>query len=111
RVVIAGAPYAAWLAREGATTLGHVAAQALPVLPNLAALGLGHAARAASGHLPKGFYVDTALRGQWGYGVEVSNGKDTPSGHWEIAGVPVTFDWGYFPKTIPCFPRGLTDAI
>jgi phosphopentomutase len=61
--------------------------------------------------LPKGFVGDVPLKGQWGYGVELSNGKDTPSGHWEIAGVPVTFDWGYFPKTIPCFPRSLTDAI
>ncbi|MGE3875108.1 MAG: phosphopentomutase [Parvibaculaceae bacterium] len=108
---IGGAPDADRFGDKGANTLGHVAAQALPALPNLASLGLGHAARAASGHLPKGFAADAVLRGQWGYGVEVSNGKDTPSGHWEIAGVPVTFDWGYFPKTVPCFPRALTDAI
>jgi phosphopentomutase len=110
-VGIGGAPDAERFGDKGANTLGHVAAQALPALPNLTTLGLGHAARAASGHLPKGFAADAALRGQCGYGVEVSNGKDTPSGHWEIAGVPVTFDWGYFPKTIPCFPRALTDAI
>ena len=36
---------------------------------------------------------------------EISSGKDTPSGHWEIAGVPVPFDWGYFPDTVPTFPR------
>jgi len=41
----------------------------------------------------------------------VSLGKDTPSGHWEIAGVPVDFEWGYFPKAIPCFPQALTDAL
>ena len=29
---------------------------------------------------------------------EVSSGKDTPSGHWEIAAVPVPFEWGYFPR-------------
>ena len=110
-VGIGGAPDADRFGDKGANTLGHVAAQAQPALPNLAALGLGHAAEAASGHLPKGFEPGTALRGQWGYGVEVSNGKDTPSGHWEIAGVPVKFNWGYFPKTIPCFPRALTDAI
>ena len=45
------------------------------------------------------------IRGQWGYAVERSNGKDTPSGHWEIAGAPVTFDWGYFPRTIPASRR------
>jgi phosphopentomutase len=110
-VGIGGAPDAERFGDKGANTLGHVAAQAHPALPNLAALGLGLAAEAASGHLPKGFEPETPLRGQWGYGVEVSNGKDTPSGHWEIAGVPVKFDWGYFPKTIPCFPRALTDAI
>ena len=110
-VGIGGAPDADRFGDKGANTLGHVAAQAQPALPNLAALGLGHAAEAASGHVPKGFEPGTTLRGQWGYGVEVSNGKDTPSGHWEIAGVPVKFNWGYFPKTIPCFPRALTDAI
>lgn len=110
-VGIGGAPDAERFGDKGANTLGHVVAHAHPVVPNLVALGLGHAAKAASGHLPKGFDADAVLRGQWGYGVEVSNGKDTPSGHWEIAGVPVTFDWGYFPKRVPCFPRALTDAI
>jgi phosphopentomutase len=51
------------------------------------------------------------VTGAWGYGVETSRGKDTPSGHWEIVGVPVDFDWGYFPDTQPSFPRELTDAI
>jgi phosphopentomutase len=49
--------------------------------------------------------------GQWGYGVETSLGKDTPSGHWEIAGTPVRFQWGYFPQTIPAFPRQLAQAL
>ncbi len=49
--------------------------------------------------------------GFWGVGREVSKGKDTPSGHWEIAGVPVPFEWGYFPKDEPAFPKELTDAI
>jgi phosphopentomutase len=42
---------------------------------------------------------------------EQSKGKDTPSGHWEITGVPVRFDRGCFPKTEPCFPEELTDAF
>ena len=49
--------------------------------------------------------------GAYGYGVETSRGKDTPSGHWEIAGVPVDFDWGYFPAVEPCFPSALTEAL
>ncbi|TMJ37517.1 MAG: phosphopentomutase [Alphaproteobacteria bacterium] len=108
---IGGAPDAERFGDKGSNTLGHIAAHVTLSLPNLASLGLGHAAKAASGHNPRGFDADTVLKGQWGYGVEVSNGKDTPSGHWEIAGVLVTFDWGYFPKTIPCFPKTLTDAL
>lgn len=110
-VGIGGAPDADRFGDRGANTLGHIAAHVPLALPHLASLGLGHAALAASGHLPKGFAAETALKGQWGFGVEKSNGKDTPSGHWEIAGVPVSFDWGYFPKTVPCFPKSLTDAL
>jgi phosphopentomutase len=107
---IGGAPDAARFGDEGANTLGHIARDlGRPLrLPNLASLGLGQAAQAASGHNP---ITPNGLIGQWGYGVEQSNGKDTPSGHWEIAGVPVTFDWGYFPHTIPTFPASLTDAL
>ncbi|MBK1871076.1 phosphopentomutase [Taklimakanibacter albus] len=110
-VGIGGAPDADRFGDRGANTLGHIAAHVPLSLPHLASLGLGHAALAASGHLPKGFTAETALKGQWGFGVEKSNGKDTPSGHWEIAGVPVSFDWGYFPKTVPCFPKSFTDAL
>mgnify|MGYP000701394860 CR=1 FL=1 len=38
----------------------------------------------------------SAPKGAFGYAAELSTGKDTPSGHWEMAGVPVLFDWGYF---------------
>jgi phosphopentomutase len=107
----------------GADTLGHIATacaegrgdraslRAGPLrLPHLDALGLGLAMRASSGCAAPGFAMKTP-RGQWGYGIETSNGKDTPSGHWEIAGTPVAFDWGYFPLTIPTFPASLTAAL
>ena len=107
----------------GADTLGHLAAacaagrgdraglRAGPLaLPHLDALGLGLAMRASSGCAAPGF-TTTQPRGQWGYGIETSKGKDTPSGHWEIAGTPVAFDWGYFPFTIPTFPASLTAAL
>ena len=51
------------------------------------------------------------MKGLWGTAEEISNGKDTPSGHWEIAGVPVRFDWGYFPHEIPAFSDELLNAI
>ena len=61
-----------------------------------------------SGGPRRAWPMPEAASGQWGFAVETSRGKDTPSGHWEIAGVPVTFDWGYFPRTIPCLPKALT---
>ena len=77
------------------------------ILPNLTKLGLYHAAMASSGL----HFIDLATLPEptayYGYAVEQSLGKDTPSGHWELAGVPVTFEWGYFPDTPNCFPQEL----
>ncbi|HET9068248.1 MAG TPA: phosphopentomutase, partial [Amaricoccus sp.] len=42
---------------------------------------------------------------------EVSRGKDTPSGHWELAGVPVPWDWHYFPRTDPAIPPSVTGPL
>ena len=114
-----GAPDAGEFGDEGANTLGHIALAcaaghaeqgrtgALHV-PNLAALGLGPAVRLASG-LDIGL-PDTA-RGLWGAATEVSRGKDTPSGHWELAGVPVPWEWHYFPRTDPAIPAGILDPL
>lgn len=123
-VGIGGAPDAADYGDAGSDTLGHIAAACNagagdrvnlrkgPLrLANLERLGLGLAARSASGALPAGFSPDPVLNGVCASAIERSKGKDTPSGHWEIAGVPVTFDWGYFPKTIPAFPPELTRAL
>lgn len=91
----------------GADTLGHIAAfraaAGRPLaLPTLDALGLGRAAALASGSLPPG--LGAAPMGRWGAATEISRGKDTPSGHWELAGVPVPWDWTYFPKETPFDP-------
>ncbi len=102
----------------GANTLGHIAEACAEgradegrsgplLLPNLGALGLW-AAEALANDRP---YGGPAPTGAWGAASEVSNGKDTPSGHWEIAGLPVPFDWTYFPDTVPAFPDDLTAAI
>ena len=80
-------------------------------LPNLARLGLYHAALASSGALVCDMNTLSLPEGYYGYAVEKSLGKDTPSGHWELAGVPVMFDWGYFPKADPCFPVALIDKL
>ena len=104
----------------GANTLAHIAqacaegraeeGRSGPLsLPNLDALGLGAAVRLASGDDTPG--LEATPSGLWGAAQEVSPGKDTPTGHWEIAGVPLPWDWGYFPDAIPTFPANLTAAI
>lgn len=103
---IGGAPDAADYGDVGADTLGHIAANYPIALPNLDALGLGAAAELSTGTVPRGL-TNQPRGGRWGVGREVSKGKDTPSGHWEIAGVPVPFAWGYFPHTEPTFPPDL----
>ena len=97
----------------GANTLAHIAQACAegraehgrtgPLrLPNMAALGLGAAIRLASGDEAPD--LDAPIIGTWGAATEISPGKDTPSGHWELAGVPVPWDWHVFPKTVPAFP-------
>ena len=93
----------------GANTVAHIA-QAQPLhMPNLARLGLGAAVRLASGQDAPGLMVTP--EGLWGAANEISRGKDTPSGHWEIAGVPVPWDWHYFPNSTPAFPLEVTARI
>ncbi|WP_057464184.1 phosphopentomutase [Pseudovibrio sp. POLY-S9] len=108
----------------GSDTLGHIAdacaegkgdkegLRSGPLsLPNMDRLGLGAAARASTGKDIKGLDFSGTPESHWGFAAEVSNGKDTPSGHWEIAGVPVIFDWGYFPDENPSFPAELIEKI
>ncbi len=73
-------------------------------------MGLGSACRIATGRLPPGL-SEAGGTASFGIGIERSAGKDTPSGHWEIAGTPVPFAWGYFAHRVPCFPPALTDAL
>lgn len=80
-------------------------------LPNLTQLGLAQAAFDSCGEYPKGLAEKTTFIGAYGYAKELSSGKDTPSGHWEMAGVPVLFDWGYFTEKENSFPKALTDKI
>lgn len=101
----------------GADTLGHIARtrakspEGVLKLPNLAQLGLFHASHESTGDFPAGAEKDAEIIGAYGFAEELSSGKDTPSGHWEIAGVPVLFDWGYFRSKTNTFPRELLDAL
>ncbi|MXU66119.1 phosphopentomutase [Oceanomicrobium pacificus] len=115
-----GAPDAADFGDEGANTLGHIAAACAAgqaeegrsgplAMPNLTGLGLAQAVKIASGAPMPGDRIAPA--GIWGAATEQSPGKDTPTGHWELAGVPVPWDWHYFPQTVPAFPAEVTDAL
>ena len=93
----------------GANTVGHIAQRVGLKVPTLAAMGLGHALRLASGLDVPSLLAEPT--GAWGAATEVSKGKDTPSGHWELAGVPVPWDWTVFPKTDPAFPPDLVAEV
>lgn len=117
---IGGAPDAARFGDQGADTYGHIAAACRngradraglrtgPLnVPNMERLGLSHAGALATDRSrptlrPEGFF---------GAATEISKGKDTPSGHWELAGVPATAQWGYFPDTLPALPSQFTEAV
>ena len=105
----AGSFFTGLVPDTGADTIGHIGAAVPLRLPVLDALGLGAAAHLASGQRPRG--LTATPTGAWGAATEVSRGKDTPSGHWELAGVPVPWDWTTFPDTDPAFPPALTAEI
>ncbi|MFW2588733.1 phosphopentomutase [Sagittula sp. SSi028] len=125
-VGIGGAPDAAAFFNDsrpdtGANTLGHIfdacakgaaeEGRGGPLhLPHLAALGLYHAADLATGDSRAVLPAD-AITGRWGAATEQSKGKDTPSGHWELAGLPVPWDWHYFPDAQPAFPPELMARV
>ena len=79
------------------------------LIPNLIRWGLGEAAIASRKKTLPIQRVEP--QGAFGYAKEVSAGKDTPSGHWEICGLPVPFEWGTFPNIDNCFPETLLNAL
>ncbi|AWX15085.1 phosphopentomutase [Mergibacter septicus] len=107
----------------GSNTLGHIAERCAAglanekgrsgnlSLPNMTKLGLALAAKESCGEFPAGLAQEVELIGGYAHAKEISSGKDTPSGHWEVAGVPVLFDWGYFPQHQNSFPQELLDRI
>jgi phosphopentomutase len=115
-----GAPDATDFGDVGANTLGHIA-KACAVgraeigrtgplhMPHLDGLGLGAALTLASGLSAPGLGARPA--GRWGAATQISRGKDTPSGHWELAGLPVPWDWYYFPNTTPSFAPDLVALV
>lgn len=100
-VGIGHAPDAANFNDEGANTLGHIESTAgLIHCPTLRSLGLANIADIKSDETP--------VIGAYGKMEEVSTGKDTTSGHWEMMGHPVTVP---FPTFYDGFPKELMDTF
>ncbi|QJF52192.1 phosphopentomutase [Roseobacter ponti] len=105
---------------EGSNTVAHIADHCARGLaedgrsgplkvPFLNSLGLSRAVDLASGVRMRG--DDVPPNGLWGAATEQSQGKDTPSGHWELAGLPVPWAWHYFPDEEPAFPEEITAKV
>ncbi len=112
---IGGARDADKFDNAGADTFGHiVAANNGLKIPNLHRLGLTKLAEAATGQTPE---IGLQIKSPMDIGCisahmsEMSVAKDTTSGHWEMAGVPVLKSWGYFKPDYPSFPDSLINAI
>lgn len=100
-VGIGHAPDAAKFNDEGSNTLGHIEATAgLIYCPTLRSLGLANIADIKTDETP--------VMGAYGKMEEVSTGKDTTSGHWEMMGHPVTVP---FPTFYDGFPKELMDTF
>lgn len=111
---VGGAKDARAFGDEGADTFVHIA-ENYPhfSVPNLEALGLNHASLLATGKEAPLTQGEAKMNVPAAYGCmeEISAGKDTISGHWEMAGVPVRQDFGHFPLEYPSFPQELVERI
>ena len=95
-------PDAAAYGDAGSDTLGHLCAVARPHLPHLAALGLGRIAPL------EGVPAVPAPLASYGRMQEVSSGKDSTTGHWELAGIRLEHPFPTYPEG---FPPEVLDAF
>ena len=112
-VGIGEAPDAAEYGDAGSATLPNISNAVdgleLPVLQNL---GLGSIPPLLPNGWPiKGCPAVEKPLASYGAMQEVSNGKDTITGHWEICGLEINPGFHDFPKAFPSFPADLTDAF
>jgi phosphopentomutase len=112
-VGIGEAPDASAYGDTGSATLPHIAgAVGGLTLPTLQSLGLGNIPPL----LPDGLIIEDCPAvekplASYGAMRELSEGKDTITGHWEIAGLEIIPGFHQFPKQYPSFPGSLTDAL
>ncbi|MCX7786937.1 MAG: phosphopentomutase [Spirochaetes bacterium] len=108
---IGAMPDAASYGDEGADTAFHICqAVSGPKWPTLQALGLGNCAQLLGKILPG---CEPAINPQASFGIleEKSPGKDTTTGHWELAGIVLHRPFFTFPPTYPSFPSDLVRAF
>lgn len=109
-VGIGAAPDAAKYGDEGAATLQNIGRAAGGLrLPTLHRLGLGNIPPllpGSSGPIPGLDPIEDPLA-SFGAMQEVSEGKDTVTGHWEIAGLEMNPGFRIFPPKAPSFPEEL----
>lgn len=108
-VGIGAAPDAADYGDAGANTLAHIGQhQGRLHLPTLASLGLGNIPGLLPGGLPvPGVAATLSPQGGFGAMQERSRGKDTTTGHWEMAGLLMEKGFHIFPGAAPSFPEPL----
>jgi phosphopentomutase len=97
-VGIGALPDAADYGDVGRTTLGHIAESRPLNIPNLVRLGLANIAPL------KHLKAATAPLGAYGKGATRSPGKDTTTGHWEMAGV-------WLDRAFPVYPNGFPQEL
>lgn len=96
-VGVGALPDAARYSDEGANTVGHIVEKTKVPLPNLCKMGLGHIETTGLSKAPD-------AHGAYGRMMERSMGKDTTTGHWEIAGIALD-------KPFPTFPEGFPKEV
>ncbi len=110
---IGAAPDAAKYGDSGASTIPHTAAACKGLhLPFMEAIGLGNIPALIPGGLPiQGVSPADSPVGSYGAMQEMSCGKDTTTGHWEMAGLFLKQGFTVFPAGPPAFPRKLIDRF
>ena len=113
-VGIGSAPDAKNFGDQGADTLGNIRKACVKgeanlnrfgelQIPNLAKLGIFASHALANNNYSENKNFLCSKEASFACATEVSSGKDTPTGHWELAGTPLGWDWKYFEKKTGSF--------
>jgi phosphopentomutase len=96
---------------KGANTAGHICETVHgEKWPNLKMMGLGNCADLLGDTL-EGINIQETPLANFGVMAEMSPGKDTTTGHWEMAGIILDKPFHQFPQEYPSFPQDLIDAF